>query len=454
MMSQEAERPDHPHRAERPLRQADADVLAAGGAGRRARRAARRCGRSSCSAKTSCCFATRQGRYGLIDRHCAHRGADLAFGRLETWRPALRLPWLAVRRRRPMPGDAGRAEGFEALPGHQAARLSGRGEERHPLGLSRRRRAAGLSRDRLLRRARQPHLRLQGPHRLQLAAGAGSRHRSGARLLPASLLRGRGHLGRLRQAVPRRFRRHRHADDQDAARIRPPDHQCRAHRIWPAADRAARDRRRAHPCARHQPALPARLRHPDEHGDDDHAVARAGRRRELLLVRDLHQPFRRRSTRRRCASSGSNSTSCPTTARARTEQTITASIRTSRRPRPIPAWAPTSTCTTSGRSSRWARSRTAPASISAQSDKAIVQYRRLLRQEIEKVAGGEKPFMFLDAAHARSIQGPATMDGIGPTRGWETYWMEVDVKRRRGAPWAAPVPRRSPDKVQHLTAAE
>ena len=27
----------------------------------------------------------------------------------------------------------------------------------------------------------------------------------------------------------------------------------------------------------------------------------------------------------------------------------------------------------------------------------------------------QKPFMFLDAAHARSIQGPATMDGIGPT---------------------------------------
>ncbi len=85
-------------------------------------------------------------------------------------------------------------------------------------------------------------------------------------------------------------------------------------------------------------------------------------------------------------------------------------------------------------------------------DKAIVQYRRLLRQEIEKVAAGAKPFMFLDAAHARSIQGPATMDGIGPTRGWETFWMEVDVKRRRGAPWAAPVPAEIADKVRHLKA--
>jgi nitrite reductase/ring-hydroxylating ferredoxin subunit len=87
-----------------------------------------------------------------------------------------------------------------------------------------------------------------------------------------------------------------------------------------------------------------------------------------------------------------------------------------------------------------------------QSDKAIIQYRRLLRQEIEKVAQGGKPFMFLDQAHAKSIQGPSTMDGIGPTKGWETYWMEVDVKRRREAPWAASVPVQIASS--HLTAAE
>jgi nitrite reductase/ring-hydroxylating ferredoxin subunit len=28
-------------------------------------------------------FRDEQGHYGLIERHCAHRGADLAFGRLE-----------------------------------------------------------------------------------------------------------------------------------------------------------------------------------------------------------------------------------------------------------------------------------------------------------------------------------------------------------------------------------
>ena len=89
-----------------------------------------------------------------------------------------------------------------------------------------------------------------------------------------------------------------------------------------------------------------------------------------------------------------------------------------------------------------------------QSDKAIVQYRRLLREQIENAISGEKPFMVLDEDHARSIQGPATMDGIGPTRGWETFWMEVDVRRRRGAPWAAPVPQDIAGKVRHLSAAE
>ncbi len=89
-----------------------------------------------------------------------------------------------------------------------------------------------------------------------------------------------------------------------------------------------------------------------------------------------------------------------------------------------------------------------------QSDKAIILYRRILREQIEKVAAGEPPIMFLDERTARGIQGPATMDGIGPSRGWETYWMEVDVKRRRGAPWMAPVPADIAAKVPHLTAAE
>ena len=72
-----------------------------------------------------------------------------------------------------------------------------------------------------------------------------------------------------------------------------------------------------------------------------------------------------------------------------------------------------------------------------QSDKAISLYRRMLKEEIQKVADGEAPLLCLDAHDSRRIQGPATMDGIGPTRDWETFWMAVDSKRRREAPWRA-----------------
>ena len=89
-----------------------------------------------------------------------------------------------------------------------------------------------------------------------------------------------------------------------------------------------------------------------------------------------------------------------------------------------------------------------------QSDKGVVLYRRILREEIAKVEAGETPMLVLDARTAKSVQGPATMDGIGPSRGWETYWMEVDVKRRRGAPWQADVPADIAATVPHLVAAE
>lgn len=87
-----------------------------------------------------------------------------------------------------------------------------------------------------------------------------------------------------------------------------------------------------------------------------------------------------------------------------------------------------------------------------QSDKAIVLYRRILREQIDKVASGAVPMMVLDERTARTVQGPGTMDGIGPTKGWETYWMEVDVKRRRAAPWMAPVPADIAERLPHLAA--
>ncbi|HSR78908.1 MAG TPA: aromatic ring-hydroxylating dioxygenase subunit alpha [Xanthobacteraceae bacterium] len=68
------------------------------------------------------------------------------------------------------------------------------------------------------------------------------------------------------------------------------------------------------------------------------------------------------------------------------------------------------------------------------SDKAITAYRRLLRQSIEQVQKGARPA--IDPANLSSLRGPATVDGIGPTIGWQDYWKAVDRKRRRDAEWA------------------
>ena len=74
-----------------------------------------------------------------------------------------------------------------------------------------------------------------------------------------------------------------------------------------------------------------------------------------------------------------------------------------------------------------------------QSDKAIVAHRRMLVAAIEAVQQGGTPPMVLDEAAAAAVHGPATVDGIGPTEGWERYWREAEAKKRRNAPWTQPM---------------
>src|SRR5215469_13784625 len=71
-----------------------------------------------------------------------------------------------------------------------------------------------------------------------------------------------------------------------------------------------------------------------------------------------------------------------------------------------------------------------------QTDMAIARYRRLLLEAIDQAGRGERPLMVLDREAARKIQGPMTVDGIGPTGSWEAYWRDTYAKVRRGAPWA------------------
>lgn len=73
-----------------------------------------------------------------------------------------------------------------------------------------------------------------------------------------------------------------------------------------------------------------------------------------------------------------------------------------------------------------------------QSDKGITLYRRILLQAIEQAEKGERPLMVLTPAEAAQLTGPATMDGIGPREGWEQYWAEVDRRRREQCEWSQP----------------
>jgi phthalate 4,5-dioxygenase len=71
------------------------------------------------------------------------------------------------------------------------------------------------------------------------------------------------------------------------------------------------------------------------------------------------------------------------------------------------------------------------------SDKAIVLYRRLLVDAIRRSEGGERPLMVLDRERAAALTGPPAVDGIGPSDRWDDYWKEFDAARRRSSAGAA-----------------
>jgi len=71
-------------------------------------------------------------------------------------------------------------------------------------------------------------------------------------------------------------------------------------------------------------------------------------------------------------------------------------------------------------------------------DKGIMAYRRLLVDAIEKTQAGEKTLMVIDEEAAAHLTGPASIDGIAPAERWDEYWKEADASRRAAAPWPAP----------------
>jgi phenylpropionate dioxygenase-like ring-hydroxylating dioxygenase large terminal subunit len=71
----------------------------------------------------------------------------------------------------------------------------------------------------------------------------------------------------------------------------------------------------------------------------------------------------------------------------------------------------------------------------ATSDRAIAANRRLLLRAIDTVAQGGTPPMVLAPAEAAALRGPVTVDGICAPADWPRYWREVDARRRAGCSW-------------------
>ncbi|WP_371037122.1 Rieske 2Fe-2S domain-containing protein [Rhodosalinus sp. FB01] len=72
-------------------------------------------------------------------------------------------------------------------------------------------------------------------------------------------------------------------------------------------------------------------------------------------------------------------------------------------------------------------------------DVAIIRYRRMLRAAIDKVEAGEIDDLPLRGAGAERVQGPVSIDAIGPTDRWDALWREADAHRRARCDWSAPL---------------
>jgi hypothetical protein len=71
------------------------------------------------------------------------------------------------------------------------------------------------------------------------------------------------------------------------------------------------------------------------------------------------------------------------------------------------------------------------------SDRIITAARRMIFQAIDDVAAGRDP---RGTIGADTQHGPATIDAVGPSTGWERYWQDQEAIRRQSAPWATMAP--------------
>ncbi|MEY4713219.1 MAG: Phthalate 4,5-dioxygenase oxygenase subunit [Pseudomonadota bacterium] len=74
------------------------------------------------------------------------------------------------------------------------------------------------------------------------------------------------------------------------------------------------------------------------------------------------------------------------------------------------------------------------------SDVAIMAYRRTLLKALDDVQAGKLPPGLALPEVAGRRTGPDTVDGIAPAQNWEQWWQQAVQAKRRGAPWDAALP--------------
>jgi phthalate 4,5-dioxygenase oxygenase subunit len=70
-------------------------------------------------------------------------------------------------------------------------------------------------------------------------------------------------------------------------------------------------------------------------------------------------------------------------------------------------------------------------------DKGIIAYRRMLVDAIESTLKGEGAPMLIDASQVGNFSGPPSIDGIGQAGDTDGYWKSADRERRLKSDWAS-----------------
>ena len=254
----------------------------------------------------------------------------------------------------------------------------------------------------------------------------------------------------LRQAVPRRLGRLGHADDQGCCANSRPAAASRSSRTpWgmrltalAARLERARIRMCASPtsCSRYAFVIPMSGR------DDDHPVARADRRRVLLLVCDLHQLRPRRSIKQQMRDQRLKpSTTLPDykPAAGASHNNYGFDVAEQADPDLSPAWATTSMSTTSGRWKARAAIQDRTREHLGTSDKAHRRSTAACSWSRRSSQAGQmatRPLMCARRRRGRlrRARPDRPIDGIGPKDGWQSSsGRTIDARRREMSSWAA-----------------